>query len=185
MKADSRVLQKKIASREVIREDYSVFSRQWIELPYGDASVLTPAFLVECYLAFLQKCTLSIVRPVRTEGNTIFSVFGTSLPLLIFSGPEFSGNDSLQSATLRIVGGLLVQRSECGKGMLSFTIEGISDGVLVAVEVCDYCPLLLGGPRPSKLRKWIYRCSQALVHKIITSRFLCHLYRQFQTGKDF
>ena len=176
---------KKIACRDVILEDSSVFSRQWIKIPLIDKALLTPAFLVESYMAFLRKCTLSIVQPVQSGGNTAFALFGSSFPLLVFSGPEFSSDDRSQSANLRIEGGLLVQRNESGKGMLSFIIEKVDEGVKVAVQVSDYCPLLLGGRKPSKIRRWVYLCTQALVHKIITSRFLSHLYRQLESRKSF
>ncbi len=185
MTAASRLLLKKIASSEVIREDHSVFSRQWIELPHCNPASLNPAFLVESYLAFVRKCTLSIVQPSQNGGKTVFALFGSSLALLIFSGPQFSENERSQSAALRIDGGLLVQRNECGKGMLSFIIEVLGEGLQVAVEVRDYCPLLLGGAKPSKLRKWLYRCTQALIHKIITSRYLYHLHRQLESGRSF
>jgi len=184
MTVASRFLPKKIASSDFIREDHSVFSRQWIELPHADLPLLTPAFLVESYLCYLRKSTLSIIRPVRSGGKTIFALFGSFLPLLIFSGPEFSEDDHAQSAILRINGGLLVQRNECGKGMLSFKIEVVGEGVKVAVEVSDYCPLLLGRAKPSKLRKWLYRCTQALLHRKITSRFLYYLHSQLESGKS-
>lgn len=183
MTGESLFLPKKIACREVIYEDRSVFSRQWIVIAQIDEALLTPAFLVESYMAFIRKCTLSLVKPVQNSGKTAFVLFCTSLPLLIFSGPEFSGNDRSQTAALRIEGGLLVQRNECGKGMLSFIIEVVEEGTLVAVQVCDYCPLILGGRKPSKIRKWLYLGTQALIHKIITSRFLDHLYRQLESCK--
>ena len=165
-------------------EDHSVFSRQWIIIPHIDKALLTPEFLVESFMAFIRTCSLSIVRPVQSGGKTAFSLFGSSFPLLIFSGPEFSGNDRLQTAELRIEGGLLVQRNECGKGMFSLIIEVVEEGVQVAVQVCDYCPLLLGGRKPSLIRKWLYRYTQALMHKIIISRYLYSLCRQHESGKS-
>ena len=180
MAGEIPILQNKIAIREVIREDHSVFSRQSIVLPHDNKSLLTPAYLVESYLAFLRKCTFAIVQPAQAGGKTALALFGSSLRLLIFSGPEFSENGRTQSATLRIEGGLLVQRNGCGKGMLSFIIEIAEEGLLVAVEVCDYCPLLLGGRKSSKMRKWFYRCTQAFVHRLITVRFLAHLYKQLE-----
>jgi hypothetical protein len=180
MSAERSFLHKKIACREIILDDDSVFSRQSIVIPHCNGALLTPAYLVERYLAFLRKCTFSIVQPVQAGGKTAFALFGSLFPMLIFSGPEFSGNGRTHSATLRIEGGLLVQRSECGKGMLSFIIGNVEEGVQVAVEVRDYCPLLLGGRKPSKMRKWFYRCTQAFVHRIITVRFLAHLYKQLE-----
>ena len=183
MTVESRFLLKKVACKDVILEDHSVFSRQWIKIPHIDKVLLTPAFLVESFMAFVRTCTLSIVQPVQSGGKIAFALFGFSLPLLIFSGPEFSENDRSQTATLRIEGGLIVQRNECGKGMISFIIEVVEEGVQVAVQVNDYRPLLLGGRKPSKMRKWFYRSTQALLHKIIISRFLCHLCRQLESGK--
>ena len=111
MTVESRFFLKKIACKEVILEDHSVFSRQWIIIPHIDKALLTPEFLVESFMAFIRTCSLSIVRPVQSGGKTAFSLFGSSFPLLIFSGPEFSGNDRSQTAALRIEGGLLVQRN--------------------------------------------------------------------------
>ncbi len=184
MTAESRLLLRKIACREVIVEDCSVFSRQWINIPCPDKALLNPACLVESYMAFVRKCTLSIVQPVQCGGKTAFALFGSSFPLLLFSGPEFSENDRSQTAALRIEGGFLVQRNECGKGKFSFIIEAVEEGVQVTIEVCDYCPLLLDGRKPSEIRTWLYRCTQALIHKIITTRFLRHLCRQLECGKS-
>jgi hypothetical protein len=180
MIAERPFLHKKIACTEIILNDNSVFSRQSLVISNCNRALLTPAYLVEGYLAFLRKCTFFIIQPVQAGGKTAFALFGSLFPLLIFSGPEFSGNDRTQSAILRVEGGMLVQRNECGKGMLSFIIENVEEGVQVAVEVCDYCPLFLGGRKPSKMRKWFYRCTQAFVHRIITVRFLAHLYKQLE-----
>ncbi len=184
MIAESRFFLKKIGCSEVISEGHSVFSRQWIKIPHIDNSFFTPAFLVECYLEFIRKCTLFVVQPVQRGDKTVFTLFGSSFPLLIFSSPEYSENDRCQTAALRIEGGLLVQRNECGKGMFSLIIELVEEGVQVAVQVCDYCPLLLGGPRPSPVRKWLYRWTQAFIHKVIVSGFLCHLSRRLESGKS-
>jgi hypothetical protein len=185
MTAEKRFLSGKIACREAIFEDGSVSSRQWIEIPHIDKALLTPALLVESFMSFIRKSTRSIIRPVQNGGKTAFALFGSSLHLLVFSGAEFSSDDRLQSANLRIEGGLLLQRNERGKGVLSFIIEEVDGGLKVAVQVSDYCPLLLGGRKPLKIRRWVYRCTQALIHKTITSRFLYHLYRQLESRKSF
>ena len=62
---------------------------------------------------------------MQNGGKTAFALFGSSLHLLVFSGAEFSSDDRLQSANLRIEGGLLLQRNERGKGVLSFIIEEV------------------------------------------------------------
>ncbi len=184
MIAGSRFFMKKIASMEVILGGHSVFSRQCIKIPHIDKALITLPFLVDSYMAYIRKCTLSIVQPVQSRGKTTFALFGSSFPLLIFSGPEFSTNDLSQTAALRIEGGLLVQRNECDKGMFSLIIELVEEGVQIAVQVCDYCPLLLGGPKPSPVRKWIYRWTQAFFHRMIVSGFLCHLSRRLESGNS-
>ncbi len=185
MTAEKRFLSEKIACREAIFEGRSVSSRQWIEIPHIDKSLLTPALLVESFMSFIPKFTLSIVQPLHNGGKTAFALFGSSLHLLVFSGPEFSSDGRSRSANLRIEGGLLLQRNESGKGVLSFIIEEADEGLKVAVHVSDYCPLLLGGRKHSKIRRWAYLCTQALVHKIITSRFLYNLYHQLESRKSF
>ncbi|GFO57585.1 hypothetical protein GMSM_45920 [Geomonas sp. Red276] len=50
------------------------------------------------------------------------------------------------------------------------------------MKLSDYCPLLLGSNKPSLWRKWLYRFTQAYIHKIVTVRFLAMVYRS-TTGK--
>jgi hypothetical protein len=183
MSENNRFFAQHIVCNEIIIEDHSVFSRQWIRITHFDQNLLTPAFLVKKYMAFIRRFTLSIIRPVQSDRKTTFTLFGSSFPLLIFSGPEFSEDDLSQTAALRIEGGFLVQRNECGKGLFSFIIENAKEGIQIAVQVCDYCPLLLGGRKPSYIRKWAYRCTQALIHKIAVSRFLYHMCRELESGK--
>jgi len=55
--------------------------------------------------------------------------------------------------------------------------------VELGVQVTDYCPLLLGGPGPSRLRSRLYRSTQAIVHRLITVRFLDHLCRNLDKSE--
>jgi len=48
----------------------------------------------------------------------------------------------------------------------------------VTLRLSDYCPLLLGSQRPSGIRRWLYRLTQATLHRLVTIRFLALLYRQ-------
>jgi hypothetical protein len=177
-----RVTGKEIAYEDVILDDSSVLSRQWVMLPRNCSDILTTELLVESYLAFVKRCSLSVVHPVTKDGTISFNLLGFSVPLLIFRGPEFTGDNQLRSASLRIEGGFLVQRNECGRGMLSFTVSTLEEGVVVTVQVSDYCPLLLGGRRPSRVRSWLYRHTQAIVHKLVTIRFLAHVCRKIESG---
>lgn len=179
-----RVTGKEIAYEDVILDDASILSRQWVMLPRDYADVLTAEFLVESYLAFIKHCTLSIVHPVTIGATVSFNLLGSSVPLLTFRGPEYSGECQLRSASLRIEGGFLVQRSECGRGMLSFAVSAHEEGVVVTIQVSDYCPLLLGGRRPSRVRSWLYRHTQAIVHRLITIRFLAHICRTLESNRE-
>jgi hypothetical protein len=39
---------------------------------------------------------------------------------------------------------------------------------------------LLGSSAPSFARKWLYKYTQATLHKFLTTRFLAHLYRELE-----
>lgn len=173
---------KRIASKDIILGDSSVVSRQWVQLPAGVA-LPTPEQMLERYLVFLRRCTLSLVRPVTAAGGIAFRLAGLYRPLLLFAPPESSRDGASRSVALRIQGGLLVQERECGRGMLTFTVSPLPDGVELGVQVADYCPLLLGGPGPSRLRSRLYRSTQAIVHRLITVRFLDHLCRNLDRGE--
>jgi hypothetical protein len=167
---------KRITSEDLILGDSSVLSRQWVMLPAGRA-LPTAEQMLERYLVFLRRCTLSLVRPVVDSGGIAFRLAGVRRPLLLFAPPERSLVGESRSVALRIQGGLLVQKRECGRGMLTFTVSPGPDGVELAVQVADYCPLLLGRSGPSRLRSRLYRSTQAIIHRLITVRFLAHLCR--------
>jgi hypothetical protein len=171
----------RIVSEDLILGDSSVVSRQWVRLTAGGI-VPTPEQMLESYLLFLRRCTISLIRPVAGAGGIAFRLVGLRRPLLLFDLPESSLVGASRSVALRIQGGLLVQGRECGRGMLTFTVSSLPDGVELAIQVADYCPLLLG-PRPSRLRSRLYRFTQAIVHRLITVRFLAHLCRNLNTGK--
>jgi hypothetical protein len=57
-------------------------------------------------------------------------------------------------------------------------IETVDSGSRVTVKLSDFCPLILGSNRPSLWRKWLYRLTQAYIHKIVTIRFLAMVYRK-------
>ena len=61
-------------------------------------------------------------------------------------------------------------------------MESIESGCRVALKLSDFCPLLLGSRQPSLWRKWLYRLTQAYIHKAVTIRFLAMIYRKI-TGE--
>jgi len=172
----------RIASEDLILGDSSIVSRQWVHLPPGGA-LPKPEQMLERYLVFLRSCTLSLVRPVAAGGGIAFRLAGLRRPLLLFAAPESSRSGAARSVALRIQGGLLVQGRECGRGVLTFIVDSLPDGVELSIQVADYCPLLLGGAGPSRLRSLLYRSTQAIVHRLITVRFLAHLCRNLERGE--
>lgn len=171
---------REIACQQVLREDSSVCSVQWLTIPAGHAPAVSPPLLLERYLAHVRRCTLSLVRPSRAPGGIEFRLLSTGVTLLSFGVPVVGGDGATRSITLRISGGLLVQPRECGRGELSFIAEPAGDLVQVVVRLADYCPLLLGSRQPSRLRKLVYRLTQSLLHRIVTVRFLLGLYRELE-----
>ena len=163
-----------IFHQQVLVEDSSVFSIQWSTFPAALATGLTPQQLLDRYLAFVRSSTFSIIRPCRTTVGVDFRLFDSSASLISLSAPAFED----KSLVLRICGGLLVQPRQCDRGELRFSVETTENGVKVALQLSDYCPLLLGSPSPSFTRRWLYRLTQAAIHRLVTIRFLKLLYRE-------
>lgn len=163
-----------IACQQVLVEDNSVFSIQWTDLPSELAADLTPEALLGHYLAAIRRMTGGLIQPVQTAENVSFNLFG-SLPLLCFLPPE----PEQGWLALRICGGLLVQRDQCDRGELAFNCSILATGqVRLTLRLSDYCPLLLGSTNPSAIRRWLYRLTQATLHRLVTVRFLAQLYRR-------
>jgi hypothetical protein len=170
---DKRRDNQEIACQQVLVEDSSVFSVQWSIFPTRIAGDLTARSLLGRYLTYLRRATLSAIRPVESATGVEFRLPGSRLSLISFLPPE-TGDGSV---TLRICGGLLVQAQQCHRGELRFSVEAAPEGARVALQLSDYCPLILGGPSPSPLRRGLYRLTQAAIHRLVTIRFLALLYR--------
>ena len=164
-----------IGCHQVMLQDASVWSIQTLAVPPAHAGALTPATLFELYLDHIRRFTLGIIQPVRRHDGLHFSLFGRRFSLISFTPPEEVGG----TICIRICGGLLVQRDQCHRGELTFAAEPTVDGgSRISLTLSDYCPLLLGSSRPSRGRKWLYRLTQAALHKMVTIRFLARAYRQ-------
>ena len=163
-----------IACQQVLVEDSSVFSVQWSLFPAHLAAGLTPLLLLTRYLAYIRRATFSVIRPVESATGIEFRLLGSRLSLISFLPTEERDG----YATLRICGGLLVQPRQCDRGELQFGVGPTPEGVKVSLQLSDYCPLLLGSPSPSPVRRWLYRLTQAAIHRLVTIRFLMLLYRE-------
>lgn len=163
-----------IACQQVMTEDASVFSVQWTDLPLAMAGAVSAEELLGRYLGYVKKCTLTLIRPVTLENGIEFRLIGTSRSLISFLPPVY--NES--SATLRICGGFLVQPRRCDRGELRFGVEHLPGSVRVSLQLSDFCPLILGNRSPSPVRFWLYRVTQAAIHRLVTVRFLSLLYHE-------
>jgi hypothetical protein len=171
---DTRRDNQEIACQQVLVEDSSVFSVQWSIFPERIAFGLTARRLLDRYLVHIRRATLSAIRPFESPSGIEFRLPGCRVSLISFLPPETGNGDVI----LRICGGLLVQSQQCHRGELRFSVDTVPEGVRAALQLSDYCPLILGGPAPSPLRRWLYRLTQAAIHRLVTIRFLTLLYRE-------
>lgn len=165
-----------IACQQVLQEDNSVFSIQWTDLPPGLPQI-SGQELLQHYLRDILQQTWGVVRPIVSDQGVAFALAGR-LPLLTFLPPEPVARAEGTGLALRICGGWLVQPAHCERGELLLLTDPLPDkGQRITLRLSDYCPLLLGSPRPSWLRRWLYRLTQAAIHRLVTIRFLARLYR--------
>ncbi len=162
-----------IACQQILMDDNSVFSIQWSILPESLAAGITPEVLAERYLIYIRSCTWSFIRPCCTDSGMEFRLLNTHLSLINFLPPACEEN----SFVLRICGGLLVQPRRCDRGELRFEVIPGASGTKVSLQLSEFCPLLLGSPHPSLFRHWLYRLTQAAIHRLVTVHFLVLLYR--------
>ena len=162
-----------IACQQVLVEDSSVFSIQWSVFPATVAAELTPELLLDRYLSYIRSTTFSIISPARMASGIEFRLLKSRLSLISFLPPAPEAN----STVLRICGGLLVQPRQCHRGELHFSVKNVTDGVKASLQLSDFCPLILGSPSPSPVRRWLYQFTQAAIHRLVTVRFLALLYR--------
>lgn len=172
MSSDTNILE--IACQQVMTEDASIFSVQWADLPLTLAGAISAKELLGRYLGYVKKCTLTLIRPVPLENGIEFRLIGTDRSLISFLPPVYDDD----SSTLRICGGFLVQPRRCDRGELRFGVEHLPGSVRVSLQLSDFCPLILGNRSPSPVRFWLYRVTQAAIHRLVTVRFLSLLYHE-------
>jgi hypothetical protein len=178
MVANRRKAETEIACQQILLQDSSVYSIQWLVIPTPHAAGVTAPFLLDRYLSHIRRYTHSIIRPETSAGGIEFRLCGSAASVLSFAPPEFAAMAGSTAVHLRIAGGMLVQADECDRGKLSLLAEGIAGGIRITIQLSDYCPLLLGSRKPSRPRKLFYRLTQAYIHKAVTIKFLARLYRE-------
>jgi len=172
----------RIAFQQILEADHSVFSIQTVVIPTCRASELTADNLLTFYCDYIERFTCGLIRTEENPDGIEFRLAGTALALIKFAPRVSAESGSIQQTTLRIAGGLLVQPEECDRGQLDFMVESVATGTRATLKLSDYCPLLLGSSQPSLWRRWLYRLTQAYLHKTVTVRFLAMVYREI-TGK--
>lgn len=163
-----------ISCQQVLVDDNSVFSVQWSLFPSRIADTLSAEKLMLRYMEYLRSCTLSVIRPRQLETGIEFRLLSSRLSLISFLPPLIE-NDAI---VIRICGGFLVQPRQCHRGELRFAVEPQAEGVRVSLQLSEFCPLILGSLSPSRTRFWLYRLTQAAIHRLVTLRFLTLLYRE-------
>jgi len=171
-----------IACQQILSQDASVYSVQRLVVAERYAHLVTARLLFDRYLELVRDCTFSIIRPVIGSDGVQFRLFASSLALLSFAPPEYLCGQGTGAVHLRINGGLLVQARGAGRGTFSFLTDREEGGLRITVQLSDYCPLLLGGARPSLLRRLFFKITQGYIHKAMTVRFLSGWYREL-TGE--
>ncbi len=166
-----------LACQQILTEDASVFSVQWLVLPAAIARGITPELLLERYRQHIRRFTLALVQPRALEGRMAFCLGPSNLALLEFTGPTYFSEGEVEGVRLQICGGFLVQPAMCDRGQLELVTEKTGEGLKVTLRLSDFCPLLLGNEKPAAWRRWLYRMTQAAIHKLVTVRFLLRLYR--------
>ena len=164
-----------IACQQVMAENGSIFSVQWTDLPATTDGVPSAEELLYRYLKCVRKWTLTLVRPEILESGIEFRLLGSRRSLISFLPPSYADG----FATLSICGGLLVQPHQRIRDDFRFGIEYLSETVRVSLQLSDFHPLILGNSRPPvPIRFWLYRASQAAIHRLLTIRFLAKLYHE-------
>ena len=171
-----------IACQQVLLQDSSVFSIQWTDLPSRIADGITAEQVYRRYLAAIRRQTWGVIIPRESPDGVSFLLAGR-YPLLCFGSPDGGSPGDGCLYRLRINGGLLVQPDACERGELLFRVEPLpDDAVRITLQLSDYCPLLLGSRQPSLFSRWLYRLTQAAIHRLVTIRFLAALYRELAGG---
>ncbi len=135
-----------------VRQRNEVRSIQRLPLPED----MNAYHIAKMYTEWLPK-SLSWILTVETQGNFIDFYFKFMRPCLLRL--EFiPGRSQLDRQLFLIQGGILAIPNQ--KGRLEFRVPKTKKFVFAAIH--DYQP---------SLPWWVYRCSQALFHKLIMSRF--------------
>jgi hypothetical protein len=163
-----------IACQQVMTENASVYSIQWSDFPAATAVDLSAQKLLTHYLGYIRKCTLTLIRPVIFDSGIEFRLGNSEISLISFLPPHYAE----ECATLYICGGFLLQPQQGDRGELRFGVARLPENIRVSLQLSGFRPLILGASPPSLLRFWLYRFTQAAIHRLVTIRFLKLLYHE-------
>lgn len=164
----------KIYCQQVLVDDASVFSLQRCTFPTSIAKLLDAEKIMLRYLDYIRSRTATIIRPKILKDGIEFRLFDSKISLISFMPPMAEGS----GIVLRICGGFLVQPRQCERGEMLFSMDPVPDGIMLSLQLSEFCPLILGSQKPSRFRYWLYRLTQAAIHRLVTIRFLVMLYRE-------
>jgi hypothetical protein len=166
-----------IKYQQVLQQDGSVFSVQWLDFPESSAKAITAPRVLDRYLQYVRKITLSLIRPTLAANGVQFRLAGSSWAVLSFAPPELVTGDGWEEVRMLINGGFMAMQGGCQWGVFSVFAERTDEGRRVKVQLSEFCPMLMGKAAKSRLRKQLYKYTQAYVHKVVTVSFLSRLYR--------
>jgi uncharacterized protein YbjT (DUF2867 family) len=145
------------AARTSTRPVRGVRSVQRLRLPAGRDA----AWVADEYLRWLPRGTRPLLQVVRDGGIARFFMRGLRRPLLELTAAPARSQPDRQ--LLYVTGGVLAARG--GRGRLEFRE---APGATVLTAIHDFEP---------RLPWWIYRATQAVVHRLVMWRFGRHLAR--------
>jgi len=177
-------MKKEVLCQQVLQPDGTVFSVQSLDLPKAMATAVDARSVMDRYFAFIRSHTLGFVRPTTTAaGGVEFRLLSFRLSLLSFSPPRYQCNRNGTAASLDLSGGVLMQ-GPCASGVFSLVTEEVGENIRVTVQLDRFRPALMGcDTPPTAPRRFLYRLTQASVHKRATIAFLMRFYREFSGVK--
>src|ERR1035437_3730511 len=120
-----------ISCQQILLQDASVYSVQWLVIPERYAHHVSARLLFDRYLKLVRDRTFSLIRPVVSPDGVQFRLIASSLSFLSFSAPEYLSGPEAAAVHLSINGGLMVQARASNRGMFSLLTERAEGGLRI------------------------------------------------------
>jgi hypothetical protein len=140
--------------------------------------------LARAYWRYLSRISLNLLRVVYEPDARTVVLVARPFALLRFHPPEYVTEPHRGQVTWRIDRGLLVQRSNRGRGHLRIVVrrpdvdgDGPTETIQVGVEVRNFYPWLRGSGPFARIGTRLYAATQGRVHVLVTHGFLRYLGR--------